>query len=93
MLFTVTISDVFGGVKYRADKEQFVLPGTTRRLINDWATPSWIGLYKVEQRAEFLDTKRSSSNYVLIVPVWVYLTLALLIVGRILYAVARRRKK
>lgn len=89
----VTVSDLFGGVKFKADKEQFVLPDTTRRLVNDWTTPSWIGLYKVEQRAQFLDTERSSTNYVLIVPVWVYLTLGLLIAGRILYAVIRRRKK
>jgi hypothetical protein len=89
---SVVVSDVFGGVKYRTDKRQFVLPDTTRRLVNDWASPSWIGLYKVEQQADFLDTKKSSVNYVLIVPVWVYLMLGLLIGGRVLYAVARRKR-
>lgn len=89
----VTVSDIFGGVKFRAEKEQFVLPDTTRLLVNDWENPSWIGLYKVEQHADFLDIKESSTNYVLIVPIWVYMTLGLLIAGRILYAVGRRRKK
>lgn len=89
---SVIVSDVFGGVKYRTDKRQFVLPDTTRRFVNDWPTPSWIGLYKVEQRAEFLDTKKSSVNYVLLVPVWVYIMIGLLIGGRVLYAVARRKR-
>lgn len=87
------VSDVFGNVKYSSNKQQYVLPGTTRRLTNDWANPSWIGLYKVEQTAQFLDTKKSSVAYVLLVPVWVYLTLLLLTGARVAYAVARRKRK
>ncbi len=89
----VVVSDLFGNVKFRSDKEQSVLPNTTRELVNDWTNPQWIGLYKVDQRAEFLDTKESSSDYVLLVPIWAYLTLVLFIGGRVLYAVAHRKRK
>lgn len=90
---SVRVYDILGGLKYKADKNVSVLPGTTRAVLNDWTNPAWIGVYRVEQQAKFLDTERSSTNYVLLVPLWVYLTLALLIGGRVLYAVARHRRK
>lgn len=90
---SVRVYDVFGGLKYKADKELSVLPDTTRAILNDWANPAWLGVYRVEQQAKFLDTDRSSTSYVVLVPVWVYLTLVLLIGGRVLYAVARRKRK
>lgn len=90
---SVRVYDVLGGLKYKADKEVSVLPSTTRAIQNDWTSPAWIGVYKVDQRVKFLDTDRSSTNYVVLVPVWVYLTLLLLIGGRVLYAVARRKRK
>jgi hypothetical protein len=87
------VSDIFGGLKYKAEKEAAVLPQTTRSIVNDWVNPAWIGVYKVEQHAKFLDTERTTSSYVLLIPIWVYLTLGILIGGRILYAMVRRRKK
>jgi hypothetical protein len=90
---SVRVYDVLGGLKYKADKNVSVLPGTTRAILNDWSNPAWIGVYRVEQRAKFLDTDRSATNYVVLVPLWVYLTLVLLIGGRVLYAVARHRRK
>jgi hypothetical protein len=90
---SVRVYDVLGGLKYKSDKNVSVLPGTTRAILNDWTNPAWLGVYRVEQRAKFLDTDRSSTSYVLLVPVWVYLTLVLLIGGRVLYAVARRKRK
>jgi len=89
----VVVSDFFGAVKYRSEKEQFVLPDTTRRLVNDWTNPSWIGLYRVELNTQFLDTNASSTHYVLMVPIWAYMVLGLLIGARVLYAVAQRKRK
>ena len=89
----VEVSDVFGTRKFINQKEVPVLPSTTRSIENDWANPAWIGLYKVEQSATFLDNSKSSSGYVLLIPVWVYLLVVLLIGARILYAVARRKSK
>ncbi|MES2876131.1 MAG: hypothetical protein V4678_01545 [Patescibacteria group bacterium] len=89
---SVRVSDVFGALKYRADKEVSILPQKPREVNNDWQNPAWIGLYKVEQTNQFLDTTKATSAYVLLVPIWVYLVLVSLIVGRILYAVFLRRR-
>lgn len=89
---TVSVYDLLGGLKYKTQKEAIVLPGTTRSIVNDWQSPAWIGIYKVEQKAKFLDTEKTNTNYVIFVPVWVYMTLVLLIGGRILYAVAHRKR-
>ncbi len=90
---TVSVSDIFGGVKFKNQKESAVLPETTRAIDNSWANPAWIGLYRVEQSVAFLDTTKSTTNYVLLIPIWVYLTTALLIGARVLYAVAHRKRK
>jgi hypothetical protein len=89
---TMKVYDVFGGEKFKTSREYPVLPATTRRAIVEWPNPSWIGLYRIELNTSFLDTKSSSTHYVLLVPIWVYLTLVLLIGARVLYAVARRKK-
>lgn len=89
----VEVADIFGGVKYRGQRDSSVLPSTTRNIISDWQDPSWIGLYKVTHSSDFLDTKNSSEHYVLLIPIWVYVTLGILIGARVLYGAARRRKK
>lgn len=88
----MTVYDVFGGVKFKTTREYPVLPSTIRRAVVEWPDPSWIGLYKVDLTTSVLDTTASSTHYVLFVPVWVYLTLAILIGARVLYAVARRKQ-
>ena len=89
----VTAKDIFGGLKYKSSKEATVLPSSTRQIINDWQDPSWIGLYKVDVSTKFLDTNSTSTHYVLLIPIWVYVTLAVLIGARVLYAVAAHRKR
>ncbi len=90
---SVQVSDVLGGIKYKSTKEVTVLPNQPRQVNNDWKNPAWIGLYKVEQTNKFLDTTRSSSSFTLLVPLWTYLLLAALIVGRGIYAVRHRLRK
>ena len=89
----VKVTDIFGGVKYIVKSDSTILPDRTKRVVSDWADPSWIGLYKVTHTSSFLDTKHTSSHYVLLVPIWVYLTVGLLIGARTLYAVASRKKR
>jgi hypothetical protein len=89
----VKVTDIFGGLKYKASSNPSVLPATTRAVNNAWTNPAWIGIYNVQQTAKFLDTSHTSSSYVLLVPLWVYLTVVILVGGRVLYAVVRRRKK
>lgn len=90
---TVEAADIFGGVKYRGQRESAVLPSTTRNVVSSWQNPSWIGLYKISYTSNFLDTKQSSTHLVLLVPVWVYATLGILIGARVLYVAAQRKKK
>lgn len=87
---TMNVYDLFGGLKFKTAREYPILPNTTRRATVEWPDASWIGLYRVELTTSFLDTKSTSTQYVLMIPIWVYLTLGLLIGARILYAVARR---
>lgn len=88
---SMKVYDLFGGQKFTTTREYPVLPSTIRRAAVEWPDASWLGLYRVELTTSFLDTKSSSTHYVLLVPVWVYLTLGLLIGARVLYAVAHRR--
>lgn len=89
----VKITDLFGGVKHVAQMESPIYPSTTRKIMSNWENPSWIGFYKVSHTSKFLDSNTSSTGYVLLVPIWVYLTLGLLIGARILYAVVKRKKR
>lgn len=95
--FSVTsylkVSDVFGRKKYEVQKDHAVLPNTTRKITMSWPTASWLGLYKVELTTKFLDTNKTSSHYALIVPLWMYLTIFLLVAGRIGYALHGRRRR
>ncbi len=88
----VRVADIFGGLKFRSDKKVTILPATTREIVNDWQDPAWLGLYRVDTSIAFNDTNKTSTHYVLLVPLWVYITLGLLIGMRALYAVVWRRK-
>lgn len=90
---TVEVSDVLGGVKYKNDMDLSVLPSSSRNMINDWQSPSWIGVYKVTLTASFLDTNHTTTQYVLLVPYWVYVLLVVLVGARVLYGVARHNRK
>lgn len=97
--FTVSsvlkVSDVFGRKKFEAQKDYSVLPNSTRKISLEWQRASWLGLYRVEMTAKFLDTNKKFTQYVLLVPLWMYLLIISLIAGRIGYALllARRRKR
>lgn len=86
------VMDAFGSEKFKSVAEHTVLPQTTRNIVSEWPNASWLGFYKVELNTKYLDTNKTTTNYVLMVPLWVYLTLGLLIGVRILYALARRKR-
>lgn len=94
--FTTTtvlaVSDVFGNQKYAEKRDYTVLPGTTRKIEMQWTNSPWFGLYKVDVNTKYLKKTTSDSGYVLLAPVWIYLVVVGLIVARVLYAVAQRRK-
>lgn len=90
---TMTVSDMFGQKKFVGEREVPVLPATTRDIAFEWPSANWLGVYRVDLRTTFLDTKNTSTQYVFMMPVWVYLVVALLIGARIAYAVSRHKRK
>lgn len=90
---TIKAFDLFGTQKFATTREYPVLPSTTRKAAVEWPSPAWLGVYKIELTTSFLDTNKSSTHYVLMVPLWVYLTLGLLIGARVAYALSRRKNK
>lgn len=89
----LTVSDLFGNIKYQTSKDYPVLPQTTRTMSLDWATSPWFGLYKVKVQQKFLDKSAMSEGYVLMMPRYIpVIFVVILLVGGV-YAAARRRKK
>lgn len=90
---TFSAKDVFGNPKYTIVKEYPVLPQTTRNIELEWQESPWFGLFRVDITQEFLDTKLSTSNYVLMMPRLLPIMLLLLVAVGGAYALLRRRKK
>jgi hypothetical protein len=89
----MTVKDIFGNVKYDANKEYPVLPQTTRKIALEWQDAPWFGLYSVDVSQKFLDKNTTSSGYVLLMPrLLPFVALGILLVGGG-YALYRRNKK
>lgn len=89
----VTVRDVFGSEKYAQTRSLAVLPNQPREMQYDWNDSSSFGLYHVTVSHTFLGKSVSSAGYVLMIPVWALVAILLLIVGAVVYAVAKRRRK
>ncbi len=87
----VNVSDFLGNLKYRAEKEYAVLPGTVRAMPMNWDNVPSIGLYKVATTTKFLSTEKTVSSYVLMAPLWFYLAVSILLLITIVYWAMRRR--
>ena len=87
------VKDVFGNVKYETKAEWALLPQTIRRVTLDWDKAAWLGIYKVEIDHKYLDSSESSSGYVLILPRYILIIFALLVVTGGGYGIYRRIKK
>ncbi len=89
---TYAVSDVFGNVKYNDEKDYAVLPGTTRAMSLQWQAAPSFGLFQTEVRIKALDKEVVNKSYVFMAPFWFYGLVAVLLVGGILYAMARRKR-
>jgi hypothetical protein len=90
---TYKVSDTFNRLKYQVQKDYDVLPQTTRKIPLEWPDSPWFGLYKVEVTNSFLGKTDTHSGYVLIVPRWILAVILLVIIGGVVYAVLRRRRR
>lgn len=90
---SLRVSDVFGGVKYEEEKRYIVLPATTREMVIEWRDAPWFGLFKAQLNATYLDTTESKESYVLMVPRWMLVVVAIALVGGGVYVALRRRSR
>lgn len=90
---TYQVSDVFGNIKHKSQKNQIILPATARKIAFEWAEAPLFGLFNVRVEAKFLDQTSSKESYVLVVPRWLLIVLAVAVVGGGVYAALRARKR
>lgn len=87
----INVTDVFGNLKYSATKpDTTVYPDTIRRIEQNWEDVAWLGLYKVDLSATYLDKEFSRSRYVLVVPRWFIALIVIALVGWAYAAYIRR---
>lgn len=89
---TFNVFDVFGNKKYSFQGDYDIMPESTRAIKLEWQESPSFGLYKVQINAKALEKNVSTETYVLMAPFWFYGIVAILVVGGIMYAVARRKR-
>jgi hypothetical protein len=68
----VTFSNLFNKPRLQLNQEQFVLPGTTRRIIANMEKTPAIGIYRVSGTVSFLDKKETlPSKWIILLPIQV----------------------
>ena len=88
---TLTVSDLFGNVKYTGEKKFTIFPDSVRATKMSWENSPWFGLYKVKATTAFLDQNHTKESLVLVAPRWMLLVLFIAVVGGAVYAFRRRR--
>ncbi len=89
---TLSVSDLFGNVKYSHDEERYILPETTRNTDLNWNDSPWFGLYKVKVSVAMLGKTTTEEKLVFIAPIWIFLLIGIgILLGAI--DVLRRRKQ
>lgn len=88
----MTVKNVLGGTVYEKTGERIVLPKTTRDVSFAWTESPLMGLYNVSIETTVLDQKTVTQSWVLLLPAWLLVVMALSIVGIIYYAFFRHRR-
>lgn len=86
------VFDIFGGEKYLKEVEYDVMPDSTRAVNLAWEQSPSFGLFKVRVNTTALDKSATTESFVFMAPFWFYGFIAILVVGGIMYAVARRKR-
>lgn len=87
------VSDLFGHVAYASDTTYEVLPDTTRQMDMQWSGAEWFGLYKVQTTVKILGKTTTHNSYVMMVPVWLILLLALAVILGVVYGITRKAQR
>lgn len=89
----ITVSDLFGGVKYSASNEYNIFPGTNRDIRLSWDDVSWFGLFKVKVDATVMGNTTTRESYVLIAPYWLFILFGLAAVLGAIDVIRRKKHK
>lgn len=87
---TLKATTLFGRELYNAQAEHVVYPGKPRLITTSWEGSPVFGLFKVEQTVEVLDEVSTKSSYVLIIPRWTLMVLAMAVMAGGIYVAYRR---
>jgi hypothetical protein len=90
------VKDLFNTVKYSNEKENVVLPATTRIIDHVWERPAWVGVYKLHTEVTVLGKTTVKDSFVIMAPKWLLFVLALaalVLVARALSAKKTNRPK
>lgn len=90
---TMIVKDIFGHILYQNDWNHYILPSTTRKIPLQWTSSPWIGLYHVQIKTSLLQTTKSASSWVVVVPIWLILVLIGLLVIALLKGAHRVSRK
>lgn len=74
---SISISDIFGSVKYQNNDERYILPDTTRDTSLSWEGSPWFGLYNVTVSTSVLGVETKKEHLVLVAPYWLFLLVGL----------------
>lgn len=85
------VSDIFGQVKYSVKNDYTILPNTTRQIDMQWNNSAWFGMYKVHISATVLGKTTTKDTYVLMMPIWLLLLLAIAVLFGGVYALIGKK--
>lgn len=88
----LSVSDVFGSVKYRGTQDYTVYPGTIRLIASNWTDAPWFGLYKAKQTVTVLGKTTEETRYILMAPRWLPVTVLVVIMIGVGYELLRRKR-
>ncbi len=90
---SMNVKTVFGTDVFSNERELTVLPATTRKVEYEWTKGSAFGLYNVTLSSTILGKTTTSSQYVLMMPIWVMGVLAAIIIAGIALATRSHLRK
>ncbi len=88
------VKTAWGSEVDRVSEERYVLPRTERRVDIDWHAKEILGIYKIEQSAQYLGrTEQLPSRWLIIAQPIALIGLIALVAGVALYAVIRVKRR
>lgn len=91
---TATVKTLWGATVYERSDERYVLPGTERRIKLEWQPDMVLGIYKIEQSAEYLGTAQNlAASWVVVLHPDMLIGIVFVIVGAVWLLAVRRKKR